>query len=127
MEGNMNPYEALANYIIAQTVRDYCSALRTERKTAEIMRRKPFNPKTYYPAEERHWMAVGTIRECEAFFGSPLYQRLTKVDAEYLMEKVRKELVVNARPARKADADLSRMRSGIRDVLPQFPVRGHRL
>jgi len=84
-----NPEEALANRIIEVTAEDYMEALRNESESDKIMKQKPFNPKTYYPAEDIHWNAVGMIKECELFFNSRLFRCLTSVNGPWLMEQLR--------------------------------------
>lgn len=88
---NLFPEETLANQIVKVAAKDYKRALIRARKADAIMQRKPFNPKTYYPAEEVRWRARGTIKECEQFFRGDLFPRLTSLDGEWLIEKIRQE------------------------------------
>lgn len=62
-----DPYEELANAIVAQAARDYLSALRKGYKG--------------------HYQQVSL----ERFFRSQLYRRLTNVDPEYMITELRKE------------------------------------
>lgn len=71
----MNPYERLANAIILQAVRDYQKALKALKK----------NPKNH--------SAMDDAMACERFFRSGWYQTLTSVDGEYLIERLRKEII----------------------------------
>ena len=71
----MDPYERLANAIILQAVRDYQKALRALKK----------NPKNRN--------AMDDAMACERFFRSSWYQTLTSVDGEYLIDRLRKEII----------------------------------
>lgn len=65
-------YQELANGIVARAAEDYRNALKGigyDRKPAESV-----------------------IIECESFFRSSYYRMLTKVDCEYLMEQIKKEV-----------------------------------
>ena len=64
---NYDPYEELANAIVAQAARDYMSALRMGYKG--------------------HYAQV----KLERFFRSSLFRRLTNVDPEYLITRLREE------------------------------------
>lgn len=77
----MNPYEALANAIIIQAVKDYRHALGTLK---------------YYPNDAN---ANATRSECEVFFRSGWFELLTDLDGEVLIEKIQRE--VNRTEARK--------------------------
>lgn len=69
----MEPYENLANAIVLFAARDYRAALKKLRK----------NPKNKD--------AMRTAMECERFFRSGWYSKLTNVSGEYLIEQLRKE------------------------------------
>lgn len=71
----MTPYEELAVAIVAQAAKEYRRALKT-------LKKDPGNQE-----------AKDSITELEAFFHSPRYQELTNVDAEYLIERIRKEVM----------------------------------
>ena len=71
----MTPYEELAVAIVAQAAKEY-------RKALKALKKNPDNQE----AKDR-------ITELEAFFHSPRYQELTNVDAEYLIERIRKEVM----------------------------------
>ena len=70
-----DPYEALANAIVLQACEDYRTALRKLKK----------NPKNQE--------AMSEAMECERFFRSGWYQALTSVDGEYLIRKLREEVI----------------------------------
>lgn len=67
-------YENLANAIVLQAVKDYRSALK----------RIKMNPSNKD--------AMSDAMECERFFRSGWYSALTKVDGEYLINKLRGEV-----------------------------------
>jgi len=69
----LDPYEALANAIIQQAAKDYMDALRKLKR----------NPK--------HRESLATAKECEEFFRSDWFHALTKVDSEYLLQRMQKE------------------------------------
>ncbi len=69
----MNQYERLANAIILQAVKDYRVALKKLKK----------NP--------RNKLAIGEIESIERFFRSAWYSKLTMVDGEMLIRKLREE------------------------------------
>ena len=69
----MNGYEALANGIIEQAVKDYRIALKA-------LSRNPKNK-----------AARAMKEEVEGFFRSDWFGVLSKVDPEYLIRKLRKE------------------------------------
>ena len=71
----MNGYEALANAIVEQAVKDYWDALRRLKK---------------HPDSKA---AMKEAMEIEQFFHSSWYGVLTQVDPEYLIDRVRKETV----------------------------------
>lgn len=70
-----DPYENLANAIIVQAAEDYRKALKQLKK----------NPK--------NTVAMSMAMECERFFRSDWYEHLTSVDGEYLINKLRQEVV----------------------------------
>ena len=70
-----DPYEALANAIVLQAANDYRAALKKIKK----------NPKNQEVMSE--------AMECERFFRSGWYQALTSVDGEYLIRKLREEVI----------------------------------
>lgn len=70
-----NPYEKLANAIVLQAVSDYRAALKKVKK----------NPKNRD--------AIDEVLQIEKFFRSEWYQVLTSVDGEYLIDRLRKEVV----------------------------------
>ena len=70
-----DPYEALANAIVLQACEDYRAALKKIKK----------NPKNQE--------AMSEAMECERFFRSGWYQALTSVDGEYLIRKLREEVI----------------------------------
>ena len=71
----MNGYEALANAIVEQAVKDYRDALRRLKK---------------HPDSKA---AMADAMEIEEFFHSPWYGTLTQIDPDYLIERLRKEAV----------------------------------
>jgi len=71
----MSGYQALANAIIEQAVKDYRTALKT-------LRRHP-DSKT----------AMATAMGVERFFHSSWYAILTDIDPDYLIDRLRKEAV----------------------------------
>ncbi len=71
----MTGYQALANGIVEQAVKDYRAALK-------ILRKHP-DSKT----------AMAAAMEVERFFHSSWYAVLTDIDPDYLIERLRKETV----------------------------------
>ena len=71
----MTGYQALANAIIEQAVKDYRAALK-------ILRR--------YPDSKA---AMASAMEVEKFFHSSWYAALTDIDPDYLIDRLRKEAV----------------------------------
>ncbi len=69
----MTGYQALANAIIEQAVKDYRAALK-------VLRRHP-NSKA----------AMAEAMEIERFFHSGWYGVLTEIDPDYLIKRLRKE------------------------------------
>ena len=71
----MTGYQALANAIIEQAVKDYRAALK-------ILRRHPDSK-----------AAMAEAMEVEDFFHSGWYATLTDIDPDYLIDRLRKESV----------------------------------
>lgn len=71
----MDGYESLANAIILQAVTDYRKALKAVNLNS------------------RNKEAKATIDECEEFFRSSWYSTLTKLDGEYLISKIKTEVI----------------------------------
>ena len=71
----MTGYQALANAIIEQAVKDYRAALKT-------LRRHPDSK-----------AVMATAMEVERFFHSSWFAVLTDIDPDYLIERLRKEAV----------------------------------
>ena len=71
-DGETEFYKELANAIVIQATRDYRHALAG----------KGYKNKS--PEE--------VVKECEEFFLSDYYGRLTKIPGEYLIERLRKEV-----------------------------------
>lgn len=71
-----NNYENLANAIVLQATRDYRVALK-------CLRRNPNNKNVEIEADD-----------IERFFHSQWYQALTSIDGEYLIKRLREEVVV---------------------------------
>ena len=71
----MNGYQALANGIIEQAVKDYREVLRRLKK---------------HPDDKS---AMKEAMELEEFFHSSWYGVLTQVDPDYLIDRLRKETV----------------------------------
>jgi hypothetical protein len=69
----MNGWQALANGIVEQAVKDYRAALKT-------LRRHPDSK-----------AAMATAMEVERFFHSDWYGQLTTIDPDYLIDRLRKE------------------------------------
>ena len=74
-------YSALANAVIVQACKDYRTARRCLAKT----------PQTCEDWEQRY-AAWELYFDLVRFFYSPRYARLTKVDRDYLLERLDKEL-----------------------------------
>ncbi len=70
----LNSYEALANGIIMQAVKDYRSALKKLQK----------NPRSNIAASERD--------EIERFFRSGWFGILTNIDPEFLIDRLNQEV-----------------------------------
>lgn len=69
-----DPYQNLANAIVAQAAQDYLSALKKLKK----------NP--------RNRMAMDEAMQLEKFFHSGWYEILTDVDPDYLIRKLREKV-----------------------------------
>ena len=69
-----DPYQNLANAIVAQAAQDYLSALKKLKK----------NP--------RNKMAMDEAMQLEKFFHSGWYEILTDVDPDYLIRKLREKV-----------------------------------
>ena len=69
----MNGWQALANGIVEQAVKDYRAALKT-------LRRHPDSK-----------AAMATAMEVERYFHSDWYGQLTTIDPDYLIDRLRKE------------------------------------
>lgn len=69
---NDSCYQDLANAIVARMAKDYEDALKGE--IIEDM----------LPEE--------TIKECEEFFTSDIYEMLTKLDGKFIMEAIRRKV-----------------------------------
>lgn len=69
----MNGWQALANGIVEQAVKDYRAALKT-------LHRHPDSK-----------AAMATAMEVERFFHSDWYGQLTTIDPDYLIDRLRKE------------------------------------
>ena len=70
---SLEPYQDLANAIVIQAVKDYRNAL-------QLLKQKPRNKK-----------AKGIALEIERFFHSDWYRKLTSLDSEDLINRLRKE------------------------------------
>ena len=75
-EVSYDPYEELANGIIIQACKDYKSAYKRSLRKTGIAGE----------ADEE-------LAELEEFFRSNWYKKLTEVDGEYLMERLRNEVL----------------------------------
>ena len=69
-----DPYESLANAIITTAAKDYMAA--------KILKKSPANV-----------TAKSTVDECERFFRSSWYAALTSVDSEFLIRRLREEVL----------------------------------
>ncbi|MBR1553188.1 MAG: hypothetical protein IJ631_04165 [Schwartzia sp.] len=70
----MDPYEALANAVILLAVKDW-------RLSASTLKRKP-----------EHFEALQRKNECERFFRSLWFGRLTRLDGKMLLAELGKEM-----------------------------------
>ena len=75
-EGNYDPYEEIANAIVIQACNDYKNAYRRHLRRSGIVDSPDYE-----------------LRALENFFRSDWYKILTSVDGEYLMERLRKEVL----------------------------------
>ena len=75
-EGNYDPYEELANAVVIQACEDYKRAYTCH------LRSKGKGKRTQKQLEE-----------LEAFFRSDWYKQLTEVDGEYIMERIRNDVL----------------------------------
>lgn len=75
-EVSYDPYEELANGIVIQACKDYKSAYKRSLRKTGIAGE----------ADEE-------LAELEEFFRSNWYKKLTEVDGEYLMERLRNEVL----------------------------------
>lgn len=75
-EGNYDPYEEIANAIVIQACHDYKNAYKRSLRRSGVVGE----------ADEE-------IAELETFFRSDWYKKLTEVDGEYLMERLRNEVL----------------------------------
>lgn len=69
----MDPYEAMANAIVLEAVKDYREALKQLKRN------------------RRYRDAIIMKEECETFFQSEWFQVLTKIDGAALMLQLQKE------------------------------------
>ena len=75
-EVNYDPYEELGNAIVIQACHDYKKAYKQSLRRSGIVGE----------ADEE-------LAELEEFFRSDWYKQLTEVDGEYLMERLRNEVL----------------------------------
>ena len=75
-EGNDDPYEEIANAIVIQACNDYKNAYRRHLRRSGIVDKPDYE-----------------LVALENFFRSDWYKILTTVDGEYLMERLRKEVI----------------------------------
>ena len=68
----MNPYQALANAIVAQAAKDYCAALK------------------YHLTHPNNRKVERKVNKLEDFFHSDWFQVLTDADCEYLLREMRR-------------------------------------
>ena len=74
--GNFDPYEEIANAIVIQACNDYKNAYRRHLRRSGIVDKPDYE-----------------LVALENFFRSDWYKILTSVDGEYLMERLRKEVI----------------------------------
>lgn len=67
----MNEYDMLAKAIVLQAAKDYRSALRRLKKAVDDRK------------------AAATKRECERFFRSDWYRKLTSLDSKVLVQRLK--------------------------------------
>lgn len=77
VENNLSPYEDLANAIVLQACKDYKRAYRFHIRTRRLGDR---------PDEK--------LGELERFFRSDWYRTLTSIDGEYLMKRIRDDVIM---------------------------------
>lgn len=77
VENNLSPYEDLANAIVLQACKDYRRAYK-------------FHIRTHRPGDKPD----EKLDELERFFRSEWYRTLTSVDGEYLMKRIRQDVVM---------------------------------
>lgn len=77
MDNQLTPYENIANAIILQACKDYRRAYRLHVRTYRLGDK---------PNEK--------LGELERFFRSDWYRTLTTVDGEYLMKRIRDEVIL---------------------------------
>ena len=75
-EVSYDPYEEIANAIVIQACKDYKKAYKQSLRRSGIVGE----------ADEE-------LAELEEFFRSEWYKKLTEVDGEYLMERIRNEVL----------------------------------
>ena len=75
-DGNFDPYEEIANAIVLQACHDYQNAYRRHLRRSGIVDKPDYE-----------------LVALENFFRSDWYKILTSVDGEYLMERLRKEVI----------------------------------
>ena len=75
-KGNYDPYEEIANAIVIQACNDYKNAYRRHLRRSGIVEKPDYE-----------------LVALENFFRSDWYKILTSVDGEYLMERLRKEVI----------------------------------
>ncbi|MBE6707515.1 MAG: hypothetical protein E7577_07755 [Ruminococcaceae bacterium] len=73
---SFDPYEELANAIVIQACHDYKKAYKQSLRRSGIVGE----------ADEE-------LAELEAFFRSDWYKQLTEVDGEYIMERIRNDVL----------------------------------
>ena len=112
-----NAEEDLANTIILVAVSDYRKALRYQKKTEEIMEDETVDEDRFCRAKTQHDRAMYVIEECEEFFRSELYTRLTRaISGESLIRRIRREICNNVeRPTGEVNANVPRLRLGVPD------------
>ena len=76
MQKTNNPYQDLANAIVAQAAEDYREALLRLRDDPDY--------------ERAQWV----IKDVERFFHSMYYTLMTKVDPDYILSRIRAEVGV---------------------------------
>ena len=79
---HIEPYQELANAIVAQAARDYLFILRLLK---------------HHPTDSEAWRKA---REYERFFYSDWYSTLTNVDPEYLVSRLKKTVGIETEKRR---------------------------